>query len=113
MQAENRSAPARGGAVMADREGNLIHEPPSPTNPHRPDVERDPPPPPCVACRVVHGGVGAEILCLRTAVRSLGTRLAFLQQAYTREIGLRDRKIEGLEGLLADRNLPPIGSTKV
>ena len=96
-----------------DRDGKLIHEPPSPTNPHQPDVARERPPAPCVACRRVHGGVGAETLCLRARVVSLERELVRVRDLYNaqmvlhaRELAERDRKIEGLEGLLEDRKVP-------
>jgi hypothetical protein len=70
---------------VADQQGRLIHDPPSPTNPHRPDVDRDPKPEPCVGCKGFHGGVGAEINCLRRVVVNLRTRLEDKENAAIQE----------------------------
>jgi hypothetical protein len=70
---------------MADRKGALIHEPPSPTEPHRPDVAKDPPPALCVGCGVWHGGVGAEMNCLRRVVTTLRARLEEHDRAHAQE----------------------------
>jgi hypothetical protein len=70
---------------MADRKGALIHEPPSPTEPHRPDVERDPSPAACVGCRGWHGGVGAEVNCLRRVVLNLRAHLETVREDARRE----------------------------
>jgi hypothetical protein len=90
-----------------DRDGKLIHEPPSPTNPHQPDVTRERPPAPCVACQRVHGGVGAERICLRARVVYLQAELVRVRELFNdqeaihvREMAARDRTIEGLRGLL-------------
>jgi hypothetical protein len=67
---------------MADRDGAPVHELPDPSHPHRPDVDREPPPAPCLGCGGQHGGVGAEIHCLRETVRAL-RRLSSAQLAAT------------------------------
>ena len=99
---------------MADRNGVVIHEPPSPTNPHVPDVERERPPPPCVACGAIHGGVGAERICLRAAVTRLKAEaflrqreLALLQRTTEAFVRETNRKIEGLEGMLRSKESKP------
>jgi hypothetical protein len=89
---------------MADRKGALIHEAASPTNPHVRDDDRVRPPPACVACNAIHGGVGAERMCLRTAVLSLTDTLATLRRKYNEDIGAKDVQIARLERLLSDLN---------
>jgi hypothetical protein len=70
---------------MADRDGTVIHELPDPSHPHRPDVDREPPPAPCLGCGGRHGGVGGEIHCLRDTIRALRARAAAQLSAAHRE----------------------------
>jgi hypothetical protein len=80
---------------MADRDGALIHEPPNPTQPHRPDVDKDPPPPPCVGCGGFHGGVGAERLCLINSLRAS-------RAAHASTTRIKDAEIARLLGCLKE-----------
>jgi hypothetical protein len=92
---------------MADRKGALIHEPAPPTQAHASDEPRIKVPA-CFGCGAIHGGVGAELLCLRAAVRA---GLGPVRRKHAAEIAAKDQEIARLKRMLSEFNPKPEASS--